>query len=80
VFRDDVLVMAWIMTTPEEDAALEQAMTSVYTAPTLRNGTYVVYGGARTALRLDKHEVLFFSPALDADVHDWFAEVPGAGQ
>ena len=74
VFRDDALVMVWIMTTPAEDASLEQAMTAAYSAPTLRNSTYVVYGAQRAALRLDKHEVLFYSQALDAEAQDWFAE------
>jgi len=74
VFRDDALVMVWIMTTPAEDASLEQAMTGAYGAPTLRNSTYVVYGAQRAALRLDKHEVLFYSQALDAEAGSWFAE------
>jgi hypothetical protein len=73
VFRDDALVMTWIMTTPDEDASLERVMTNAYGAPTLCNGTYVVYGDARAALRLDKHEVLFHSQALDAEAQGWFA-------
>jgi hypothetical protein len=74
VFRDDALEMVWIMTTPSEDASLERAMTQAYGAPTQRNATYVVYAGARAALRLDKHEVLFYSQALEAEARDWFRE------
>jgi hypothetical protein len=74
VFRDDALEMVWIMTAASEDAALEQAMTAAYGAPTQRNETYVVYGTARAALRLDKHELLFYSQALDAEAKAWFAE------
>jgi hypothetical protein len=33
-----------------------------------------VYGAQRAALRLDKHEVLFHSQALDAEAGSWFAE------
>jgi len=73
VIGDDRLQMVWIMTGADEDAALLQAMTAAYGAPDRRNKTYDAFTAQRAALRLDRHEVLFYAPDLDTDMAPDFA-------
>jgi hypothetical protein len=74
VFRDDALMMVWIMTGKTEDAALEQAMTATYGSPKKRGRTYLEYKKGLAALRLDKHEVLFYGPAMAREIETWFVD------
>lgn len=73
VFRDDRLEMVWIMHQATEDAPMEQAMTAALGQPNRRGTLYVQYPAAGAALRLDKHEVLFYAPTL-TQVENWFRE------
>ncbi len=51
-------------------------MTLAYGPPGHRNAVYDAFTAHRAALRLDKHEVLFYASELDADMAPDFA--PGA--
>lgn len=72
VIGDDALKMVWIMTTAEERQSLEAAMIRAYGPPTRRGKRYVAFETARAALRVDKHEVLFYGEALDRQASAWF--------
>lgn len=74
VFRDDALVMVWIMTGQTEEAALERAMTDAYGAGKRRGRKYLQFAKGGAALRLDKHEVLFYSSTLAEEVETWFLD------
>ncbi len=79
VFRDGELVMAWVMLRPDEDGATEEAMTAAFGPPRERSARYLVFAKGGTALRLDKHEILFYGPALAEEVETWFAEARASG-
>jgi hypothetical protein len=64
VFRDDLLEMVWIMTTPEEELAIREAMTGIYGAPSDENALYVAFTQGRIALRRKPAEVLFYSEGV----------------
>lgn len=66
VFGDDVLMMVWIIVTPEERTPIEQAMTSVYGKPNQHNAKYLAYTQKHAALRLDRSEALFYAPELES--------------
>ncbi len=68
VFRDDRLVLVWLMVTDAEAATMIDSMTRAYGAPTERNADYVSYGRDRAAWRYRPAEILFWSEELDADV------------
>ena len=68
VFGDDDLKMVWVMTDPQERAALEGAMRSAYGPPNHTNEKYVGFTSARVALRLDRAEVLFYAKSAEQDV------------
>ncbi len=64
VFGDDRLVMVWIMTGAADDNRIMAAMQARFGDVTRRNAKYVAFEKAQAALRLDKHEVLFYAPEL----------------
>lgn len=68
VFRDDRLVIVWLMTTPMEAEAMIAAMTQAYGAPTARNSAYVLFAPDRAAWRFQPAEILFYAAQIDADV------------
>jgi hypothetical protein len=74
VFRDDALAMVWITTSAEKQTALERVMTKTYGLPKNRGGKYLQYAKARAALGLDKHELLFYSLELAAEIEAWFVD------
>lgn len=73
VIGDDRLKMVWIMTATDEDAALRDAMIAEYGPPDHRNKRYDAFAAHGAALRLDKHEVLFYSRAAAGDTEPDFA-------
>jgi hypothetical protein len=73
VIGDDRLKMVWIMTGANEDAALRAAMIAEYGPPDHRNRRYDAFVTHRAALRLDKHEVLFYAPDAAGDTEPDFA-------
>lgn len=74
VFRDDLLEMVWIMCSAQEDSMLKERMTKTYGVPRKRGARYLQYAAARVALRLDKHEVLFYSLSIAPEVETWFLD------
>jgi len=73
VFRDDSLEMIWILTTAEEQSLILKAMMDAANgAPTHRNDKYIAFTNNRTALRLDRPEVLFYSEKLAPHIQTWF--------
>lgn len=73
VIGDDRLEMVWIMHTAPEDDAIRAAMVAAYGPPDHRNKAYDAFAEHRAALRLDKHEVLFYAADLGADMAPDFA-------
>jgi hypothetical protein len=72
VIGDEQLKLVWIMTAPNEDAELRDAMTAEYGPPDHRNETYDAFVAHRAALRLDKHEVLFYAANAAGDTEPDF--------
>jgi len=72
VIGDDRLKMVWIMTGPDEDDALRAAMIAAYGQPDHRNRRYDAFVAHRAALRLDRHEVLFYAPDAAGDTEPDF--------
>ena len=66
VFRDDSLVMVWILTTAEEEPEILAAMSAVYGVPSHSGANWFGFVDHMAAVRRDKPEVLFYSQALDA--------------
>jgi hypothetical protein len=79
VIGDDRLGMVWIMTTPEEAPALLSAMTQAYGAPDRDNARYHAFTAHGAALRLDRAEVLFYSPERARDCEPDFKPDPPQG-
>jgi hypothetical protein len=73
VIGDDRLKMVWIMTDAGEDAALRDAMIAEYGAPDRHNRMYDAFVAHRAALRLDRHEVLFYAANAAGDTEPDFA-------
>ena len=73
VIGDDQLKMVWIMTGADEDAALRDAMVAEYGPPDRRNKNYDAFVAHRAALRLDRHEVLFYAANAAGDTEPDFA-------
>ena len=73
VIGDEQLKMVWIMTGADEDAALRDAMVAEYGPPDHRNKAYDAFVAHRAALRLDKHEVLFYAANAAGDTEPDFA-------
>ena len=73
VIGDDRLKMVWIMTGADEDDALRTAMIAEYGLPDHRNRRYDAFLAHRAALRLDRHEVLFYAPDAAGDTEPDFA-------
>jgi hypothetical protein len=72
VIGDDRLKMVWIMAGPDEDDALRAAMIAAYGLPGHRNRRYDAFVAHRAALRLDRHEVLFYAPDAAGDTEPDF--------
>ena len=68
VFRDDRLVIVWLMVTPPEGAAIIAAMTQAYGAPSAREPAYVLFAPQRAAWRFEPAEILFYAPQIDDNV------------
>lgn len=77
VFRDDSLVMVWILTEAAEEPAILAQMRTAYGAPSHDTEPYVAFMDYRTALRREPPEVLFFSDVL-ADAYAGFFSQSGA--
>ena len=73
VIGDEQLKLVWIMTGADEDAALRDAMMAEYGPPDHRNRVYDAFVAHRAALRLDKHEVLFYAANAAGDTEPDFA-------
>src|ERR1700760_275048 len=73
VIGDDQLKMVWIMTGADEDAVLRDAMVAEYGPPDHRKAKYDAFVAHRAALRLDRHEVLFYAANAAGDTEPDFA-------
>gem|GEM_PF-901209 len=77
VFRDDRLVMVWLMVTDAEAPKMIEAMTRAYGAPNERNDAYVTFERERAAWRYKPAEILFWAEELDADIACIYPLLPG---
>jgi hypothetical protein len=77
IFRDDSLEMVRVLTTAEEQGSILRLMTDANGPPTQRNNRYIAFTNNRTALRLDRPEVLFYSEKLAPHVRPWFDKPSG---
>lgn len=79
VIGDDRLGMVWIMTTDEEAPALLKGMAGAYGPPDRDNARYHAFTAHGAALRLDRAEVLFYSPERARDCEPEFKPDPPQG-
>ncbi|NVJ99286.1 MAG: hypothetical protein HWE25_14110 [Alphaproteobacteria bacterium] len=75
VFRDDELVLVWVLTEKEEEATLEARMTGLFGDPSHKAAPATAFTHARTALRKDIPEVLFYAPSVAPMFEDWFTQM-----
>jgi hypothetical protein len=68
VFRDDVLVMVWLLIAPEETAGTITAMEEAYGPASRRNQNYVAFEQAQAAWRFRPAEILFYSDAVQREM------------
>lgn len=68
VFRDDRLVMVWLMVDPQETERFIAALSDAYGTSTHRNQNYIAFEQVRVAWRFHPAEILFYSQELDADM------------
>jgi len=68
VIRDDRLVMVWLMVEPHEQDGILRDMRKALGQPSATNGRYIAWENHRTAWRFKPAELLFYSPALDAEM------------
>jgi hypothetical protein len=74
VFADDILVMAWIMTSAQDEKSLLERMIKENGPPDQQNAKFTAFTKGRMALRKDVPEVLFYSERLAPKVLAWFGE------
>lgn len=60
------------MITPEEHAAVSDAMHAAYRETPLQNGSYEAFPAGRAALRVKPAEVLFYAEDLAAEMEGEF--------
>jgi hypothetical protein len=72
VFRDDVLVMVWLMVATEEADGVVAAMEQAYGPASRRNQGYIAFEPARAAWRHRPAEILFYSEAVEGEMAENF--------
>lgn len=73
VYKDDKLLLVWILVNADELNIFEQAMTAEYGAPKYKAESFSAYTDYRTALRKDVPEFLFYAPEASTQFDDWFS-------
>lgn len=73
VFADDSLELVWIMTKADEEKTLRARMTAAYGPHDRQNEKFTAFTQARSAIRIDVPEVLFFSSRIASQLDGWFA-------
>ena len=74
VYRDDKLVLVWILVNESELPALRQKMITSYGTPSFEvNGAFTAFTSHRTALRADIPEFLFYSADVSGQFENWFS-------
>ncbi len=66
VFRDEQLVLTWILVEESELDALEAAFTAEFGEPTVKMKTITGYTDDHAAVRYDTPEALYYSPDVAA--------------
>lgn len=64
VFKDDALVLTWILVKEPELPALEAAFTAEFGEPTIKTKTITGYTNDFSAVRYDTPEALYYSPEI----------------
>lgn len=73
VFRDGLLVLVWILTDKSEEVSLEKKLIAEYGKPSHQSAGFTAFTSKHSALRKDKPEVLFYSPAVAPLFEAWFS-------
>ncbi|WP_100644567.1 hypothetical protein [Alteromonas facilis] len=73
VFRDGLLVLVWILTDKSEEASFEKKFIAEYGRPSHQKADFTAFTSSHSALRKDKPEVLFYSPAVAPLFEAWFS-------
>jgi len=73
VFKDDLLLLVWILVEKQELAKLESAMNHTYGQALFQSSAFSAYPEHRTALRKDVPEILFYSYEASAQFEAWFS-------
>ena len=77
VFRDGMLALVWILTTPEEEAVLEAELKKTYGLASHTSRDFTAFTAHQAALRKDVPEVLFYSPDMAPMFEAWFSQNAG---
>ncbi|MEO0974675.1 MAG: hypothetical protein AAFX85_16420, partial [Pseudomonadota bacterium] len=72
VFADDALVFIWVLTSAEEEPALDAALRTAFGAPSHETPGFFAFVEHRVALRRDKPELLYYGEAVAPMFEAWF--------
>lgn len=74
VFRDERLVMIWILIEEPEVVGADMMMRQLFGKPSHENPAFTAFAGDQTALRKDKPEFLFYAPEMAPMFETWFGQ------
>lgn len=74
VFRDDQLVLVWILIDEGELAGADMVMRQLLGSPSHASDIFTAFTHERTALRKDKPEFLFYAPEMGPMFETWFSQ------
>lgn len=77
VFRDERLVMIWVLIEEPEVAGADMMMRQLFGKPSHENAAFTAFAGDHTALRKDKPEFLFYAPEMASMFENWFGQNGG---
>lgn len=72
VFKDDTLILTWVLVEANELTQLQQHMSQKYGQAQHQNALFSAYPAHRTALRKDMPEILFYAEDAAAQFEAWF--------
>ena len=77
MFRDNELMLVWILTSAEEETTLEAWMESTNGTPTHKASEFTAFTNHQMALRKTPHEVLYYSENAAPMFEAWFDSAAG---
>jgi len=72
VFADGALTHVWILTTPDDEAALREAFEAAFGAPSHDSEGFIAFTQANAAIRRDVPEALYYGEEVAPLFAAWF--------